>query len=366
MKTYKHLWETINSDELIDYCINKAAVGKMDRRSVQRWMEDPEGLKGYLRANIKNWKNYPHDPIIINDKSSRKEREIIVPYFEETVLHYMIVETLHPLLTKGMYKHTYSSIPGRGIHKCMKNIRKWIDNDPANCKYCLVLDIKKFFDSIDQELLKQKLHKYVKDKKFMKLTDEVISATDRGLPLGYYTSHWFANWFLQPLDHYIKEELHVKHYARYMDDMVLFGSNKRVLHRVKHKVEEWLNLNGLTLKKNWQLFRFDYIRKKRHKGRHLDFIGFKIYRDRTVLRKNLMLKITRKVKKIEKKGKFTIHDAHQLMSYLGWIDWSDTYKVYKKYVAPTITFKKCKNHISQYDKLQQAQLNKNNKRMEVA
>lgn len=358
MHTYKNLWSIINSDETIDKCIKKAAIGKMDRESVQYWMKDIEGFKGYLRANIKNWKNYPHEPVIIHDDSSGKERTIIVPKHEETVVQYMIVETLKPLLTKGMYRHTYSSIPGRGLHGCMKSIRKWIDYDRANCKYCLKLDIRKFFNSINHDLLKARFAKYVKDKKILKLIYEIIDVSPNGLPLGFYTSHWFANWYLQPLDHYIKEDLHIKHYARYIDDMALFSSNKKKLHKAKHKIESYLNEIGLTLKSNWQLFRFDYFNKKKNKncGRCLDFVGFKIYRDKTYLRKRIMLKMTRKVKKIQKKNKFTIYDAHQMMSYLGWVDWSDTYLVYKKYVAPVITFKKCRKRISQYDKLYQKSL----------
>ena len=357
MHTYKQLWEVINSDEVIDRCIAKAAIGKMNRNSVQEWMKDTDAFKAYIRANIKNWKNYPHDPVTIYDVSSGKERHITVPKHEETVIHYMIVDTLHEMLTKGMYKHTYSSIPGRGLHGCMKTIRHWIEKDPPHCKYCLKLDIRKFFDSIDHDILKAKLAKYIKDKKFLKLIYEVIDATDNGLPLGFYTSHWLANWLLQPLDHFIKEELHAEHYCRYMDDMVVFSSNKRKLHHIKDEIEKWLKIHKLQLKDNWQLFRFDYIKHGEHRGRVLDFIGFKIYRDKTVLRKKLMFRFTRKAKKIQKKGKFTIHDAHQMMSYLGWIDWSDTYKVYKKYVAPIVTFKKCKKRISQYDK-RQAELRK--------
>ena len=229
---------------------------------------------------------------------------------------------------------------------------KTLDRErPPHCKYCLKLDIRKFFDSIDHDILKERLSKYIKDKKFIKLIFEVIDATEVGLPIGFYTSHWLANWFLQPLDHMILEDLDgADHYCRYMDDMVIFSSNKRKLHRVKEAIEIWLNDNGLKLKDNWQIFRFDYIKHGEHRGRALDFIGFKIYRDKTLLRKRLMLRLTRKAKKIQKKNDFTIHDAHQMMSYLGWIDWSDTYQVYKKYVAPIITFKKCRKRISQYDK----------------
>ena len=137
-----------------------------------------------------------------------------------------------------------------------------------------------------------------------------------------------------------------------MDDMILFGSNKRKLHEARRLIERWLNDHGLQLKSNWQVFRMDYIKKGKHHGRVLDFIGFKFYRDRTTLRKSLMKKLKRKAKKIAKKKKFTIHDAHQMMSYLGYVDWSDTYKVYKRYCANHASFTKCRKYISHYDKKQ--------------
>ena len=113
------------------------------------------------------------------------------------------------------------------------------------------------------------------------------------------------------------------HYMRYMDDMVIFGSNKRVLHRMRQAISDYLGMElGLELKANWQVFRFSY---GNNQGRDLDFMGFRFYRNRTILRKSIMYKATRKARKISKKEKTTILDARQMLSYLGWIDCTDTY-----------------------------------------
>lgn len=213
------------------------------------------------------------------------------------------------------------------------------------------MDIKKFFDSIPHDILKHKLSKIIHDQKFLNLLFEIIDVTETGIPLGFYTSQWFANWYLQELDHYIKEELHAVYYMRYMDDMVIFGLNKRELHKMRKSIEEYLiNKLGLQLKENWQVFRFDYLYKGKHRGRCLDFMGFKFYRDKTILRKSIMYKATRKAKKISKKDKPTIYDIRQIMSYLGWIDCTDTYKMYETWIKPYISLKKCKKRISNHDR----------------
>lgn len=82
-------------------------------------------------------------------------------------------------------------------------------------------------------------------------------AQSRGYLFGNYTSQWFANFYLQDLDHYIKEELKVPYYVRYMDDMVLFHRNKKELHKIRTKIEEFLQKEDLKLKENWQLWKTD-------------------------------------------------------------------------------------------------------------
>lgn len=135
-----------------------------------------------------------------------------------------------------------------------------------------------------------------------------------------------------------------------MDDMVIFGSNKKKLHKTRKEIEAYLETEGLRLKDNWQVFRFDYVKDGKRKGRDLDFMGFRFFRDRTILRKSIMLKATRKARKIGKKEKPTIYDIRQMLSYLGWIDATDTYGMYLKHIKPYVNFQYMKRRISRHDK----------------
>jgi len=176
----------------------------------------------------------------------------------------------------------------------------------------------------------------------------IVDTTDIGLPLGFYTSQWLANWYLTELDHYIKEVLKAKYYVRYMDDMVIFGSNKRELHKIRIAIDAYLHEKlGLRLKETWQVYLFNYVKKDgSHVGRDLDFMGFRFYRDRTILRKSIMMKATRKARKMCKKPRKSIHDCRQMLSYLGWFDCTDTYSMYKRRIKPFVSFRQLKQRES--------------------
>lgn len=352
MKSYGKLWDHLMQEDNIIIAIKNSSKGKRSRKDVKKVYGKPSEQVGWVSLYALNFKNAEHEPIEIYDGISRKKRQIIVPKYKEQIIHHMIANVLIPIFMSSMYHHTYGSIPGKGAHNAKKAVEKWIKHDKKNVKYCLKMDIKKFFNSIPHDILKDKLRKLIRDKKFLKLLFEVIDVQPKGLPLGFYTSQWLANWYLTALDHYIKEELRAKHYVRYMDDMVVFGSKKRDLHRIRQGISDYLEDKlGLRLKENWQVFRFDYKKHGKRRGRALDFMGFKFYRDKTTLRKSIMYKMTRKARKIGKKEKATLYDCRQMLSYLGWIDCTDTYNMYKKWVKPYVKFGQLKKHISKVDHL---------------
>ena len=128
-----------------------------------------------------------------------------------------------------MYYWCCASIKGRGLHHGMRKLKKALVEDRKYTKYCLKLDIKKFYPNIDKQCLKDKFRRVIKDENTLWLIDSIIDSADSGVPIGNYTSQWFANFYLQDLDHYIKEELGIKYYIRYMDDMVLFSNNKKTI-----------------------------------------------------------------------------------------------------------------------------------------
>ena len=345
MKSYNHLWEKFISDENIELAIKNASRGKRDRASVKRELENPE-FRNIIRAYAADYHNAHHKPKVIYDGIQRKKRTIIVPNFREQVVHHMVVNILQPIFLHGMYEHSYGSIPKRGGHKGKEAIRKWISRGGKNCKYVLKMDIKKYFDSIPHEIYIDNLQKIIHDERFMAVLEEITSVIPKGLPLGFYTSQWTANWYLQGLDHYIKEVLKAPYYIRYMDDMVVFCPNKRRLHQMRDSIEAYLRDNlGLVLKDNWQIFRFDY----NGKYRFLDFMGFRFYRDRTTLRKSIMLKASRKARRLYKADKITVHAARQMLSYLGWIIHTDSYGFYLAWIKPIVSFQYLKRKIRRYD-----------------
>jgi RNA-directed DNA polymerase len=347
MKSYNHLWEQLISPENIKLAIQLSSLGKRKRSDVKKIVANPDKYVAYFQEYAENFENKPHVPKEIYDGISRKKRIIIVPWYCEQVIHHMVVNVLKPIFLKGMYEHSYGSLPNKGVHKAKNRIESWIRHDERNVKYYLKMDVKKYFNSIPHDILKEKLSSLIHDSRFLSLLFKIIDVIPVGIPLGFYTSQWLANWYLTGLDHYIKESLGAAHYIRYMDDMVIFGANKRKLHRIREAVENYLHSLGLLLKSSWRVERFSYGNDE---GRDLDFMGFRFFRTRTILRKSVLLKASRKAKRISKKRHITVHDCRQMLSYKGWFSSTDTYRIFQQRIKPHVDFRKLRKMVGLYDR----------------
>lgn len=353
MKSYNHLFEKLVDNDNVSLAIKESARGKHDRITVQFTLSDMDKSIHYYQRIASCYKNANHKPREIYDGIRHKKRKIIVPMYHEQVIHHMVVNVLKPIMLKGMYEHSYGSIPNKGAFLAKKYIEKWIANDIKNTRYCLQLDVQKFFDSIPHDVLKEKLSNLIHDNRFLKVLFEIIDVQATGLPLGFYTSQWLANYYLTDLDHCIKEKFRAKYYVRYMDDMVVFGSSRKKLLRMKEQIESELNKIGLNTKQNWKLFKIGYVDNDgNRKGNALDFMGFKFYREKTTLRKSIMIRMTRVARRIGNKAKATIHDCRRMMSYLGWIIATDTYNMYLKWIKPYVNFQNLKRRIGRFDRRQ--------------
>lgn len=166
-----------------------------------------------------------------------------------------------------------------------------------------------------------KLAKITKDKEFLDICSKIIySVPGTGLPLGYYTSQWFANYYLQSFDHYLREVLMPKYgmdfYIRYMDDMVILGPNKRKLNSLKNEIDEYLRKElKLWLKPNSSIFSV--------KDMSIDFIGYKFNYGYTTLRKRIINHLKLANDKLYS-GKFTIKALSINNAYHGWLKSSKT------------------------------------------
>lgn len=211
-----------------------------------------------LRIVNRDWTPDGYREFWINDGIRQKRRKIAATTIVSQTFHWVLILAISPVIMRGMVPHTCASIPGCGAHYGKRFIVRWLQDEP-NTKYCAKIDISKFYQSIDQEAAKKEFRRYIADEAALWLIDTIINSYPVGLPIGTYTSQWFANWILQRLDHYIKEVLHVKYAMRYMDDIVMFGRNKKELHKVLDAISEYLEPFGLRLKGNWQVFRVDHI-----------------------------------------------------------------------------------------------------------
>ena len=275
-----------------------------------------------------SYKPSPYRIKTIVEGPKRKVRKISVPrFYPDQIVQWAILLQIIPILSKGMDPFTCGSIPGRGISYAARYLKRWLQNDPHGTKYCLKLDIHHFYQSIRHDRLKGMLRRKFKDQELLSLLDLIIDSTSTGLPIGNVTSQWFANFYLQGFDHYVREQLHAKYYIRQMDDMVVLGPNKRKLGKIERAIMAYLDGIGLQLSER-QKFLVD--------SRGIDFLGYRFFHNKTILRRTLMLKATRKVKRTAKRKSWSAHNCASILSYVGWIKHSNSYNLYQKWIKPYI------------------------------
>lgn len=241
-----------------------------------------------------------------------KERQIFrLPYFPDRITHHAIMNVLEPIWLSVFTKDTYSCIKNRGIHAAARNLKHILKNDREGTKYCLKFDIRKFYPSIDHDILKQIVRRKIKDKKILWLLDEIIDSAD-GVPIGNYLSQYFANLYLAYFDHWVKEEKRVKYYFRYADDIVILSDNKQGLQDLLYSCRKYLRDNlKLTIKSNYQVFPVD--------SRGIDFVGYRFFHTHTILRKSIKKNFCRRVAKLNKRKFIKYVDyRQQVCSWWGW------------------------------------------------
>jgi hypothetical protein len=352
MKRYNNLKEEILKKENLYKAIQKSSLGKRNQKSVKSVLDNIDRYAIILEKILREETFVPNKGIkkTIQDISSGKVREIIKPnFFPDQCVHWALVLVLEKVIMRGMYQYTCGSVPGRGTTYGQNALRKWLDNDWKNTKYVLKMDVSKYYPSVDNERMKLKFRRVIKDEFALNLIDLIIDS-HQGLPIGFYTSQWFANFYLQNLDHYIKEELGAKYYIRYVDDLVILGSNKRELAKTRQSIDEYLKKEKLSTKQNWQIWQVN--------NRDIDFLGIRFYRDKSILRKRNALRIKRRMTKISTKGYLNEQDALAYISYWGWIKRTDSFNFYKQYMKSIVPIKYAKKVVSANAKLRNGGCNR--------
>lgn len=324
MKRHGNLFEKIISIENILLAHKNARKGKRHYASVKRFDAHPYHNARKIRAMLKTkeWRPSAYRQMDVVERG--KKRGILkVDYMPDRVIHHALMQVIEPILVNTLIKDTYQSIKGRGIHKGVTRIRQWMSDEWAT-RYALKIDIKKFYPSVDNEILKKMLRKKIKCADTLWLLDSLIDSA-KGLPIGNYTSQLLGNFYLSFFDHWVKEEKKIKKYIRYADDMVFFAEDKESLHTLKKEIVSYLDAElNLKLKENHQIF---MVRE-----RGLDYLGYRFFCNYILMRKN----IAKKFRQVLTAQISSVKEVSSITSYYGWAMWADSYNFLKKHLYPIL------------------------------
>lgn len=293
MKRVGNLYEQIYSIENLRLAHKQARRGKAFYNEVKRIDADEDKYLYALQEMLINHTYKTSEYVAFEKREGKKVRKIYkLPYFPDRICQWAVIQVIEPYLVRTMTSDTYSALPKRGTEKARQRVVKALKIDEENTQWCLKIDIKKYYPSIDVEKLKQRYRRIFKDKELLWLIDEILDSNpDSGVPIGNYISQYSGNLYLSDFDHRVKEFYKVKHYFRYMDDMVFMAATKEELQKLLKEIKVYLmDEFGLEAKENWSLFRVD--------DRGLDFVGYVFTHDNIRLRKSIALSIKRVSSKI--------------------------------------------------------------------
>ena len=292
MKRYGNLYDKIISLDNLRLADEKARKGKLQSYGVRRHDENREQNLIDLHEQLKagTFKTSQYDVFTIHEP---KEREIYrLPYYPDRIVHHAAMNILEPIWCSIFTADTYSCIKGKGIHAAARKLKQYLREDPAGTRYCLKIDIRKYYPSIDHDILKQIIRRKIKDRRLLALLDEIIDSAE-GVPIGNYLSQYFANLYLAYFDHWIKEEKRIRYYFRYADDIVILSDSKQHLHGLLGEIREYMDTLKLEVKNNYQIFPVA--------DRGIDFVGYVFYHTHTLLRKSIKKRFCRKIAAIRKR-----------------------------------------------------------------
>jgi RNA-directed DNA polymerase len=319
MKRYNNLFEQVVSFKNMLLASKKALKGKKTKTKVSLFHFNLEneiiGLQNELISQ-----DYLPGPYRQFEIREPKARKICSSDFRDRVVHHAICNVIEPVITNKMIFDTYACIENKGTHAAVKKAALFA----GKYKYFLKCDIRKYFESIDHDVLKQLLRRVIKDKKLLKLIDIIIDhkvpgyKDGKGLPIGNLTSQHFANFYLSQLDHFLKDRLRVKGYIRYMDDFIVFADEKDKLNDLLKVIGEFLR-NKLDLELKEEVTRIAPATEG------VPFLGFNIYSSLIRIQRKNLIRVRRKIK--ERKNQFIkgiiseesfISSMHSMISHLSY------------------------------------------------
>src|SRR5271167_2551342 len=351
MKRHGNLWEQVFSFEALLHAAEQARKGKRFRPAVAAFHFDQERALWKLHEELtaKTYRPGAYRSFFIYEP---KKRQISAAPYRDRVVHHALVSVLEPIYERSFIADSYACRKGKGTHAAVKRCQQFA----RRFRYVLKAYIQKFFPSLDHEILKGLVARKIKDKDVLWLVGQIIDHSNpqeevvnyfpgddlftpgerqRGIPIGNQTSQFFANVYLDPLDHFVKERLGIKGYVRYVDDFLLFSDDKSHLADVREQIRDFLVRLRLLLHqtKNVIFPVKDGIR----------FLGYRVFPTHRLLPKENVRRFRRRVRGMQKDyaaGRASFKEVYQrLMSWNGHARQANTYRL-RCHLFDTISFQR--------------------------
>jgi hypothetical protein len=315
---YKKLFDKIVDIKNLQIAYKNTCKGKRDTYSYLEFKQfDQYNLlqiqKELISGNYKigNYRHfYIYDP---------KKRLISALSFKDRIVQHALCNIITNIFDKTFLPNSFACRKNFGTHKGVIYIQSLLRK--YNYKYFLKTDFSRYFPSINTNILHKMIRKKIKCNKTYKLVTEIVPFNTIGIPIGNLTSQLFANVYGNTIDYYLKHNLKINHFARYMDDIVVLGNNYKELYEIYNKIQKYSEyLLKLKISK-WNVS----STKKR-----INFLGYRIWKDYKLIRRLSVIKAKRKVKKyLETNNKEKLQRF--LASWHGHIQWGNSYNL-KNYI----------------------------------
>lgn len=324
------LFSQIISFDTLHSAALKAQKGKRHRHEVAAFFANLEENLIELQNQL-IWQQYQTGVYRNFYVYEPKKRLVAALPFKDRVVQHAIVSVIEPLFEQRFIADSYACRVGKGTHAGADRAQRFIRivQQQHGQPYVLKADISKYFASVDRSILMTIMARQIDCPNTLKLLSEIIDSYpgDTGIPIGNLTSQLCANVYLHKLDHFVKHQLRVKYYVRYMDDIILVHQDKAQLQQWRQLIEQFLQ-NELHLRTNSKTQVFPVNRSN---GRSVDFLGYRIYSSHRLLRKNSIKRIKHKLKKYRKQLQnrtITIRTVHQkLQSWIGHCKHCNSYRL---------------------------------------
>lgn len=321
MKRTGNLWEKfIDKDNFyLAWRLTRKHRGR--RHDIQKFEKNlDENLEALRQMVIRGeFKTSPYKNKYVHENTKR--RLIYILPLPDRIVQHALVNIIEPIFVRRFIDHTFGCITGRGQMKGSEYVRKHI----KKYDWCLKTDVRKFYPTIDQQILYNSICKVIKDKKLLEIIKDIVFSIEGGknCPIGNLCSQLFGNVYLDNLDKFVKHKLKVKHYCRYCDDCVFFGKTKEELFVVQREVENFIK-NELQ-----QELSFSEVFPVKQ---GIDFLGYRHFKGYTILRKRTALKFKRAMAKIQsgKDKRTLLEKLSTINSYKGYAEHCYTYNLIRK------------------------------------